>query len=239
MSITMHPNLLSTFDPSQLDVNAMRSHLDTLDTTTSNTPIAISLDIETSDTEISTVIHTLGAVAFNIITGEILDTLYLVIDFNEQLATRSQSESTLAWWRDQEVLFPKAFKDAFRLDMPRISLPLALTQFNDFVDRFYTKKHHANIFGNGCDFDNSSVLHAMKQHNIKPKWAFRGDQSLRTAVYLGRILLGYDPKRSLDNHGTLHHALDDAIHEAQYLCHIVGAFRSLMQLACDGEKQHG
>jgi hypothetical protein len=82
----------------------------------------------------------------------------------------------------------------------------------------------AKVFGNSDSFDNSAVKHAMKSFEIVPAWDHGCDQNLRTAVLMGRILLGFDPKKDLVFKGNKHCALDDALHESEYLYLIFKAF---------------
>lgn len=64
----------------------------------------------------------------------------------------------------------------------------------------------------------------MNSLNIKPVWDHGCDQNLRTAVLLGRILLGIAPKYDLPLQGNKHHALDDAQHESEYFYQIIKTF---------------
>ena len=75
------------------------------------------------------------------------------------------------------------------------------------------------------EFDNVLLADAYDKWGIEQPWQFRGNQSLRTAVWMGRKLLDIDPKYDLQFEGIQHHALHDARHEAKYLLHIMGAFK--------------
>jgi hypothetical protein len=188
-------------------------------------PVGITLDIETSDTAVTARILTIGAVAANLLTGERLGTFYVRIALDQP--ERTSSDSTLAFWEQQRTENPDAHKEAWSEELSRESLQDALPQFNAWVKSI--KKHPqaldkgVSMLGNGCEFDNAIVIHAMEQHGLKQAWRFRDNDSVRTLVRMGRLLLGIDPKHQLSEHKPTHHALEDAQHELEYVLHIINA----------------
>ena len=178
-------------------------------------PLVVVIDIETLGTAIDSVIATIGAVIVNIFTGEIVSRFYIRCK-TEYQANRTHSSDTMAWWLKQEEA---PYLEVFNEKLHRFHLHLALNMLNDFIIDHIPER--PQIFGNGPEFDNALLEHAMKQENIQPAWDHGCNQSLRTMVFIGRQLLNYDPKKTLPFKGVPHHALNDAEHEAQYLCSII------------------
>jgi hypothetical protein len=178
------------------------------------------VDIETSSKEINAVINTISLVIINLRSGEIKDTLHLRCDLNQP--NRITDESTLAFWADRSLTSMAAYKEAFGDEHERYPLSTSLKCANEFIKD--NLGDDANVFGNGPEFDNSILVHAMSQLGISPAWSFRGNQSLRTAVLLGQKLLDVDPRSSIPFSGIKHLSLDDALHEAEALHEIYKSF---------------
>lgn len=187
------------------------------------TPLIAVVDIETLDTAPTAIILSIGCVVVNVFTGQEVANFYEVIDQDFQIVQgRTSSESTLKWWQKQEN---KTAWESIIHDGEMIELDDALNDFNEFLVNAFDGER-IQIMGNGPEFDNVKIAHAMQQLDITPAWDHGGNQSLRTAVWMGRMLLGIDPKYTLElEQGEVkHHALHDARHEARYLYAIFQAF---------------
>jgi inhibitor of KinA sporulation pathway (predicted exonuclease) len=190
------------------------------------TPLMAVVDIETLDTAITAVIASIGCVVVNVFTGEVVAEFYERCELMHQSTTqgRTKSESTKHWWVEQITAFPAAFRELYDKGLERDSLYDVLPRFNDFLTQAFNGER-VQLMGNGPEFDNAKLEHAMYQFDIKPAWDHGANQSLRTAVWMGRMLAGIDSKYTLelDEGETKHHALHDARHEAKYLCAIFQA----------------
>lgn len=189
-------------------------------------PWIITVDIETTDTEVTSKVAAIGAVAGNVLTGEVVDSFYCAIEFQGiHQPNRTSSQSTLDFWEKQKTLSPEAYKEMFDPDVKRLSLDEALKSLNGFYTLINTKagKYDVGMFGNGPEFDNAILAHAMGELNITPAWRHGANQSVRTAVYLQRLLMGEDSKRS-GRAKIPHHALSDAEHEFEYMHEIISSF---------------
>lgn len=196
-------------------------------------PLIVTVDIESTDTAVTSKVLTIGAVAGNILTGDVLGEFYQRIDLNSQ-PERTSSQSTLDFWQDMLTQFPLAHKECFDPTLERVSLETALTGFNDFVTSMGKfapahiqddkRRDNIHVYGNGPEFDNAILTHAMDAMGMRTAWKYGANQSLRTAVSMGRLLLGIDPKYTLKFTGEKHHSLHDARHEWEFHRHIMKAF---------------
>ena len=179
------------------------------------------LDIETLGKAANAVIPSIGCVIINIFTGDVISKFYVRCDVQSQLKIRTTDQETFDWWESQLKEYPNSYNEIFSDKLSRVDLKEALNQLNDFL-----KSHLPNrpqVVGNGPEFDNVIVVNAMQQAGIEPAWDHGCNQSLRTFVFLGRYLLNIDPKYKLEFKGEKHHALNDAIYEAEYLHFIFNA----------------
>jgi len=188
------------------------------------------VDIETEAKTVDAVICSVGAVVVNVFTGEEISEFYEICEITSQTEAfdRVVDKSTQDWWLSQREEYPSAFADAFDPDLPRESLQDVLHEFNEWVS-----KHCGNrplVMGNGPEFDNAILTHAMDYFGIEPCWDYGCNQSLRTVVMMGRMLLGFDPKYDLEFDGEKHIAIDDARHEAKYLIEIFSEFQKHLPL---------
>ena len=186
-------------------------------------PVVIVADIESLDTAVTAKIGTVGAAAVDVMTGRRIATFYRRIDLSLDQPGRTANEDTVTVWAKQASDSPEAWREMFEPGLPRGPLEQVLNEFADFV-RYVEKLtgQRAQVMGNGPEFDNAVLAHAYGQMGIRLPWSYWVNQSLRTAVWLGRVLCEIDPKNQLARTGALHHALYDAIHEAETLLVILG-----------------
>lgn len=190
------------------------------------------LDIETFGKCANAVIASIGCVIKNIYTGDVASKFYVRCNVQPQLKIRTTDKETFDWWEKQLKEYPLSYNEVFSEKLPRVNLEDALNQLNDFLN--LNLPGRPQVIGNGPEFDNVIVVNAMDQAGIKPAWDHGCNQSLRTFVFLGRHLLNIDPKYKLEFKGEKHHALNDAIYEAEYL-HFI--FKSLLDAIHPNEKQ--
>ncbi|MCO4171822.1 3'-5' exoribonuclease [Aeromonas veronii] len=183
-------------------------------------------DIETLGQGADAVICSIAVVVVDLGSLVVVDEFYCRVDHNQ--VNRSRSEGTLAFWEQQRQESPAAWDELFNPAGQRLFITSALELLATFLLKAFGHIEDVQLMGNGSEFDNVILAHAYEQWGMEQPWHFRGNQSLRTAVWMGRVLLGIDPKYQLPFEGSRHIALHDARHEAAYLIAILKAFRERM-----------
>lgn len=190
--------------------------------------VAVVVDIEALDTTPTAKIGTIGAVAVDVLTGKQLGWFYQRIDLTQKQRGRTVDPNTEAFWEQQATENPGSWCEMFDPGLERVSLPVALIELSEFIKGLERSEGAVvQVVGNGPEYDNAALADAYHRCEIPLPWSYWGNQSLRTAVWMGRLLLGIDPKRRLARVGELHHALHDAQHEAAYLVAIMDAFQAM------------
>lgn len=165
------------------------------------------VDLETVGQRFDAPIISIGAIFFDPDTGEFGPEFYRAIDPESAFRFGRPSGSTFKWWMNQS--------DAARKAAVAGSLTLDAA-LNDLTT-FYRTHPKAPIWGNGPTFDITIMEHAYWQvFREAAPWAFWNVRDCRTVLELGEVL-GYS-KPELK--GTAHNALDDARHQAQWVCEI-------------------
>lgn len=181
------------------------------------------VDIEALGQGVDAVICSIAVVVVDLGSLVVVDEFYCRVDHNQ--VNRSRSEGTLAFWEQQRQESPAAWDELFNPAGQRLFITTALELLAAFLLKAFGRAEDVQLMGNGSEFDNVILANAYEQWGMAQPWHFRGNQSLRTAVWMGRVLLGIDPKYQLPFEGVRHHALHDARHEAAYLIAILKAFR--------------
>lgn len=161
----------------------------------------VMLDLETLGTVASAVILSMGAVKFNLETGEISDDGFytsISIDSNLDYGRRIQ-EDTLLWWLKQPAAAQQVFHEA------KVALPEALESFSDWLQ---TDDHR--MWSNGADFDLPMVAHAYHQTQLTVPWKFWNSRCFRTYKNLPGA-----KNIQVEALGVKHNALSDAYNQAQ------------------------
>jgi hypothetical protein len=188
-------------------------------------PWIIVNDIETAATHLDAKILTIGATVGNILTGEQGRTFYQRITIGSQPGRRVSGETLEGFWGQQKMDNPDAYNEAFGNGplYPREHLKYALNEFNTFVldaNREYGNDQQKGmlVFGNGPEFDNAIIMHAMQSLDITSAWPHSLNESVRSFRTVSRLLTGADLK--IDKYPPdliKHHALHDAIIEFRVL----------------------
>ncbi|MEN9531946.1 MAG: hypothetical protein RIQ83_1170 [Pseudomonadota bacterium] len=187
----------------------------------SNPNLVAVVDIETLGKGTDAVIGSIGVVIVDVAQLQVVDEFYCRVDLAQG---RQRDDDTLAFWERQKVESPAAWEEMFG-NAGRLFLVDALQALSTFLSRYFSKVAAVELMGNGSEFDNVLLADAYRQWGVEQPWWFRGNQSLRTVVWMGRQLLGIDPKYQLPFEGVRHHALHDARHEAAYLLDIMASFK--------------
>jgi hypothetical protein len=166
----------------------------------------VMIDIETLGDVDYSVITSIGAVVFNINTGQILSTFHEYMDISESLASGFRiTGDTLKWWIDKPLTLKNEILNG--TDYPVV----VLDKFNKFLktecnDNFY-------IWGRGPSFDLIRLKQYYSLYSMKTPWNFRNEQCVRTLERLRpEIKKALDDKRN----DELHSSINDAIHQAKY-----------------------
>lgn len=171
----------------------------------------IMLDLETLDVSSSALVLSIGAVAFDPYTTAIGETFYLELTddlVEQQTHGRTISGKTVQWWMQQSAIAKRVFSEHTLVQ--RVSTREALERFSVFVSAHGDQ--HAEIWGNGADFDNIILGTLYDDFGMKRPWSFGRNRCYRTLKNLP--LATKNPKAV---HGVEHNALDDAITQAKHL----------------------
>jgi DNA polymerase III alpha subunit (gram-positive type) len=162
----------------------------------------VMLDIETLGTCTGSVILAIGAVKFG--NNQILDHFYERVSPESCVQIGLKMDiSTVMWWMKQS--------DEARLEITKEGTAIipVLQKFGAWI-----ADSDAEIWGNGAAFDNAQLVAAYQAALIHAPWEFWNDRCYRTMKNLF-------PDVQAERKGTLHHALDDAIHQAFHLMDIL------------------
>lgn len=182
----------------------------------------VMIDIETLSTSKNAVIISLGAVFFDINTGELGSSFYYTItrESCEQYGLVTD-EATIKWLSEQSEEAQAVLTDPYAEELPQI-----LRDFDGWLWENMEDAGLVKIWGNGPSFDNAILDNAYRACGIKTPWRYSNERCVRTIVKLGRDLLGIDPKKTIERKGTHHHALADAEHQSAYVSAIYQALKA-------------
>lgn len=172
----------------------------------------IMIDFETLGTKSNSVVLSLGAIRCNLITGEIGETFYRVLDLQDQIENYNRviDGSTITWWMEQTDGARQAF-----------SIPgkVLLADMCESFNKFTTARDR--LWGNGASFDNAILRDIFSNVKINMNIPFWQDRDMRT-------ILGFYPKQLQEvwkkenlRVGTYHNAIDDCKHQIKYCSHIL------------------
>lgn len=166
----------------------------------------VMIDLETLGLGADAVIMSIGAVKFDLHTGEIDDEAFYAsvsIDSNLELG-RKIGESTLLYWLNQSKEARVVFHE------PKVHLRDALGQFTAWLGR--TK---FCPWGNGPAFDLVKLAHAYESCGWDHPWEFWNERCVRTYRSLpgAKAIPKVAPR-------IAHHAMHDAYAQAQHVIQI-------------------
>ena len=170
------------------------------------------VDCETLGTVADAVIMSIGAVRFDLTTGEIDDAGFyssVSIESNLDYKRRIQ-EDTLLWWLKQSPAAQAVFTE------PKTTLETALCDLSDWINAVNHNDKHC-VWSNGADFDLPMLAHAYTQVTVDIPWKFWNSRCVRTYKSLPQAA-----HVNVTRKGTHHNALQDAIYQAQ-LVHAIHA----------------
>lgn len=167
----------------------------------------IMLDLETMSLATDAAIISIGAVRFDLETGELGDTFYRVVNLKSvQRAGGRIDAETVMWWLQQGEEARKALTGE-----ESVLIDTALRDFANWVREAPLE----GIWGNGAGFDNVVLEGAYHRQGWTAPWSFYMNRCYRTisAQFPEIRRETYRPM------GNVHHnAVDDAVAQALHLC---------------------
>jgi len=165
----------------------------------------LMLDIETMGNESFSSIVSIGALEFDINTGNTGREFYVNVDLQSCIDLGLiVNASTIMWWMSQNT---QAIKDL--TEPPVLHIKDALLEFSKFCINDY------EIWGNSARFDCGILQNAYNKANVPIPWDFRKERCVRT-------LVSFNPgiKKNCQSVGTSHNALSDCYFQVKYCCDI-------------------
>lgn len=164
----------------------------------------VMVDLETLGNNSHSVITSMGAVMFDPNNGneDFTHTFYRVVDPQTYVdAGMKVDVSTIMWWMQQSEQARNAICN------PGESLKSVLDMFTNWYPK------GGLFWGNGATFDNVILSNAYMLSGLKKPWGYSDDRCYRT-------LKNLYPRVAVNQEGTYHNALDDAINQAKHLVKI-------------------
>ena len=170
----------------------------------------IVLDLETLSIERNAIVLSVGMVIIKHLG--IVDKFRINIDAVEQeeLYGRVSDEQTKAWWRS--MMNTPEGRDAWNA---AVSRPTAVKPALKAINEVFADVGAFKLWGNANTFDNE-ILRSLFEVAGFPAWNFRNDRDFRTLKDLYKEKV---PEPEFQ--GIRHVAVDDALHEANWLIQIL------------------
>jgi len=162
------------------------------------------LDIETMGNQSYSSILSIGAVQFDLETGEIGKKFYTTVSLDSCLQTGLIiNGSALEWWMKQNE---QAKKDLFSGE--KLHIASALYELSSFIEDISPKPI---VWGNSARFDCGILTDAYNKLSLKTPWDFRDERCVRT-------LVSFNPSIKLSEKmvGNYHNPIDDCIYQIGY-----------------------
>ncbi len=178
----------------------------------------IMLDLETMGSESNSAILSIGAVYFNIETGETGETFHKHIKLRDSIDIGLQmNPSTVLWWLAQSN---EAQEKLLEGQKATLKIKDVLGCFSNFCkaeiyNNIAIKLSDSYIWGNSARFDCGLLQNAYNKLEIPIPWDFRKERCLRTLVSFAP-----DIASNWVRIGTAHDALDDCYNQIGYCCEI-------------------
>lgn len=178
----------------------------------------VSIDLEVMGNGINGLLLAIGAVEFNINTGEVIgDPFHCNVDIQSSIENDGKfNGSTVKWWLTQSDEARAAL-----FSPEPIHIHHALFQFGCWLRDLEAgeEPNSTIVWGNGIRSDNVWLAGAYERAGLDCPFEFWQDGDVRSLVLLGRAA-GINPKNETPFKGSPHNPVDDAIHQARYLSKI-------------------
>jgi DNA polymerase III epsilon subunit-like protein len=167
----------------------------------------VMIDLETMGNKPNAPIIAIGAVFFDMTTGEMGTEFYKEINLESSVGIGCEMDpSTVLWWLKQS----DAARAKFAKNDKAEHVLTSLIEFTEFMGK------GAKPWGNGAGFDLGILANSYRHLGMEPPWQFWNERDVRTIVEL-------DTKnhKNMKFTGIPHYALDDAKHQVKYVSAII------------------
>lgn len=174
----------------------------------------LSVDIESMGSTPGSAVVSIGAVFFDVNTGEMSDTFYRAINLASCIKHGlTMDPGTVMWWLGQG----DEARNAIRFNTTK--LPDTLAEFKEWVE---SQCHRGDVrpWMRGPSFDGTLLQAAYRACGLEAPWLYFNERCHRTLTARNPSIP--EPVRE----GTYHNAGDDAMHQALWLCKIAAHHRS-------------
>lgn len=162
------------------------------------------LDIETMGNESYSSIISIGAVEFDIKTGDTGNEFHTYISLHSCIdAGLIITPQTVLWWLEQDI---ESINDLISGQKTAMPLTDALQSFSDFINN-----NDYQVWANSPRFDCGILQNAYTRVGIPIPWNFRNERCVRT-------LASFNPEKVVKYHpiGVIHNALADCRNQIGY-----------------------
>lgn len=185
----------------------------------------IMLDLETASNKRDAAILSIGAVEFDILSGEYKSEFYHSIKPMSALHYGGVDGATLQWWMRQSEEARAVWNDP-----EAVVLKQAVHEFKQWL--LEIKEGPIIIWSNGANFDGVVITNAFEAVREQTPWTFRYELCHRTMCFVSNILFGTTFKEEYtDANQIQHNALSDAKFQVDVLSRIFRETTSLAQIA--------
>ena len=176
----------------------------------------IMIDIETMGNESNSAILSIGAVEFNISTGETGKEFDINVSLKSCLdAGLIVNADTVMWWMEQSDNARKKITDG-----EHITLQGALDKFSEYIKNCGGKQ--CQVWGNSARFDLGILSDAYSKIFKNIPWDFRNERCVRTLVSFYPEI-----KNMTKFNGTAHDAIYDCHHQIKYCSEIYRKIKNI------------
>lgn len=183
----------------------------------------LMIDLETMGTKtLTSPIVSIGAVEFNLETGETGRTFYRLIDLQSvfDLGIMPQA-NTIKWWMSQDVAARQKI-----IEGKGMNISQAIYEFGLFIREL--KPKNLQVWGNSNRFDLGALEIVYNKLNKEIPWKYSLERDVRTLVSLAPYI-----KANTEFVGIKHDPIDDCKHQIKYcsetynfLCKIKNIFEN-------------
>lgn len=178
--------------------------------------VDIMTDLETLGTCADSTVFQISAIAFDITTGEHLDTFNTFIDIDFE--TIKASGATLKWWLNTN---PELFKTLL-CNSEALLGKTAFANFRTWITQQQGDWKDIYLWGNGILFDNNMIHTQMTKYGLSYPIFYRNDRDVRTILELAALKIAC-PEEHLKNmcrqeQEMLHNAFDDCAFQIRLVC---------------------
>ena len=175
--------------------------------------IDVMVDLETLGTGACPPVFQLAAKAFNIETGEILNSIELFCDIST--SESKPEEQTVMWWLNTNFkLFTQLLAKGVNGAKTEAQM---IEEFITWFNSLHENPKKIFLWGNGINFDNRIIAEKCKQYGLTYPVFYRNDMDVRTILEMAALKMGFDGqiayRKSMEFIGEAHNADDDVLNQ--------------------------